>query len=290
MAEALVISSSLLYAVGIASLRRGLVKSNFVSASVTTMIVETIVISVVLLPLLPKTLNLYATMIFLFTGVFSLGVVRLLYFKGMERLGASTNASIFAVYPLIGSFTAVLLLGEKLTPNLLLGTVITVVGAFLVERGSAVYQGSSLRKPSKTAFTYPFTCAVLVGTAWVFRKIALNIYGEPLVGIAIEHLSSLLLYAVLSAVSRDFHRLSSVNRESFKLFWKGGICIIWGFILRFYAVRIGKVAVVVPLMNTSPLFLLFFAHFFLKRLERVTPSLVAGTISVFTGIVLITAF
>lgn len=54
------------------------------------------------------------------------------------------------------------------------------------------------------------------------------------------------------------------------------------------ALRYSQVAVVSSLSAAHPLFALFFTHFFLQHLERVTPRIVAGTLLVVGGVVLVT--
>ena len=55
----------------------------------------------------------------------------------------------------------------------------------------------------------------------------------------------------------------------------------------YFAVQRADVVVVSPIVSSSPLITLFLAHFFLAKLERVTPRLVAGTLLAIVGVVLV---
>ena len=53
------------------------------------------------------------------------------------------------------------------------------------------------------------------------------------------------------------------------------------------ALSIAPVVIVTPVANTSPLFVLLWAHLFLGKLERITLRIVFGTILVVVGVILI---
>ncbi|RLG50176.1 MAG: EamA family transporter, partial [Thermoproteota archaeon] len=72
---------------------------------------------------------MHGVLIFLAAGFLHPGVVRILYFKGMEEVGASANASIFATYPLFSTVIAMLLIGERPQVKVLAGALCVVVGA-----------------------------------------------------------------------------------------------------------------------------------------------------------------
>jgi drug/metabolite transporter (DMT)-like permease len=81
--------------------------------------------------------NIYGFSLFLIAGFISPRLSGLLYLKGMERVGASVNASILASRPIFGSIIASLLLNEELTIETWIGIVCVVLGAVMV--GGAIY-------------------------------------------------------------------------------------------------------------------------------------------------------
>src|SRR5512137_2213548 len=58
--------------------------------------------------------NIMSALLFALSGVLTPGFVRLLYYQGMKKLGASVNSSLLAIYPLYTSLLAVLFLTEIL--------------------------------------------------------------------------------------------------------------------------------------------------------------------------------
>ncbi|MEJ2170602.1 MAG: EamA family transporter, partial [Desulfobacterales bacterium] len=56
----------------------------------------------------------------------------------------------------------------------------------------------------------------------------------------------------------------------------------------FYALSLGDAVIVTPLSSLHPLFVLVLGYFFLDKVERITPGIVAGVCAVITGVLLIT--
>src|SRR5881409_1588712 len=60
---------------------------------------------------------------------------RLLRFVSIEQVGASIATALTNLHPLIASGLAILLLGERVTPPIVAGTVVIVAGAMLLSAG-----------------------------------------------------------------------------------------------------------------------------------------------------------
>lgn len=287
LAEFFALLGGFLFSLVVILVRRNLGESNFVSATVIVTLVGTFVywiISSLFFPL--YNLNPTGIMFFALAGLFT-GVARLNIFKGMEMLGASTNASIFATYPLFGSLFAVLMLSERPSTGILVGMVCIICGVVLIERS---VHGSPLKSASPARMIFPLSAATSLGFAYVLRKMGLNAYNEPLVGIAITYLSSLCFLLFLAALSKTARSSISVNKRNLKLFLKPGLVMCVAQISTYYALIYGDVSTVTPLMNVEPFFVLMLAYLFLKELEKITYKLVLGTLIIVTGVTLITIF
>jgi len=66
-----------------------------------------------------------------------------------------------------------------------------------------------------------------------------------------------------------------------------GLIGSFNLVALFFALSLGKVVVVSPLINTAPLFVLLFSHVFLKGIEKITPFLVIGAIAIVAGSALV---
>ena len=118
------------------------------------------------------------------------------------------------------------------------------------------------------------------------RKEGLNIYNQPLLGVAVGYLTSLIVYLLVVALSKD-NRTSRFSGKDIHLFWKPGVGIAIGWLLSFLALSQEMVSIVAPILQTELLFILFFAYIFLRKLEKVSLKLLASALLIIIGVILI---
>ncbi len=107
----------------------------------------------------------------------------------------------------------------------------------------------------------------------------------PLVGAAIAILSGTLGLSVIGG--RGVKAGFIERRKSVFLLLSSGAVSAGGIISSFFALSQAPVTVVAPLQGISPLFALLWSWLFLGHLEKITRRLVAGSVLVVAGIVLI---
>jgi len=266
-------------------IRKKLNESNYFLATVTVTIIGNIILwPIALICTNLKNVNLQGISFFIIAGVLAPGMTRLFYFKGMEALGVSINASIYATYPLHTSILAVLLLDEIVPTKNWGGVILILIGVMLIERSL----GRSKTEPKmicKKVLLLPLLATLTNASSWLIRKKALIICNEPLLGVAIGYSVSLLLYIFLLI---PYNRWYFINfRKGLRQFWKPSILQIAGWILSFYALNYEKVSIVTPIIDTEPLFILFFAHLYLKGRERLSFRITIGTVLIVIGIMLV---
>ena len=120
----------------------------------------------------------------------------------------------------------------------------------------------------------------------IVRKEALNVYSQPLLGVAIGYTASMLVYLAVMAFSKTSSS-RKFSRPDLQMFWKPGIGIAVGWLLSFLALSQEMVSIVVPLLQTELLFILFFSYLFLQKIEKVNPRLVVSAVLIVLGVVLI---
>jgi len=282
----LALLAALFYSLSMVLVRKSLDKSNFLSVALVITVTGNIILwSLALLFTHLKSVNLEGFLFFAIAGMLAPGVTRLLYYKGMEVVGLSVNASIFAAYPLCSSIFAVLLLRETLSAENWIGIVCIVVGVVLIERNFGKPKTGSERT-LKRSLVFPLLATLTVSLSTIVRKHGLNICNEPLLGVAIGYSSTFLLYLVLSIFS-NCKRGSMFSGKDFRLFWKAGVGMSLAWILSFYALRHERVSIVTSLIQTEPLFILFFTHLYLKELECVSFKLLISALLIVTGVMFV---
>lgn len=267
--------------------RKGLEKSNFFSATLVVTVTGIIILwPLALLFTNLRTVNLEGVLFFVMAGLLAPGIARLLYFKGMQVVGVSVNTSISVAYPLYSSIFAVLLLGENLTLENWVGIVCILAGAVSIQ--------SSLSNPktgperiSKKGLTFPLLASFAVALSLIIMKHGLNIFDEPLLGSAIGNSSTFVLYLPMLISSYTMRGSLRLGKD-FRLFWKAGACLSFGWISSFYALSHERVSIVTSLLVTEPLFVFFFASLYLKELEHISFKLVTGALLIVVGTMLVT--
>jgi len=203
----------------------------------------------------------------------------------METAGISANASIFATYPLYTSITAILLLGETLTAENWIGLACIIAGVIFV--GRTINNGDTQTKSTtKKGLIVPILGSLAIAFSQIVRKEGLNIYNQPLLGVAVGYSTSLIVYLLLLFFS-DGARASRFSRKDLQMFWKPGVGIAAGWLLSFLALSQEMVSIVAPILQTELLFILFFAYIFLRKQEKFSFKLIASALLIVAGVILI---
>ena len=218
-------------------------------------------------------------------GLLTPGLVRLFYYNGLKKLGASVNSSIFSIYPLYTALFAVIFLSEFLSPQNFLGILLIALGVIVVELNFRNANGRG--KPFAGSLVFPVLGGLMLGISAIIRKAALDIFNAPILGVAVAYTFTFLLYTTMIATSKRTRKELSLRRDT-RLFWLAGVGQALSWILSFYALSLEKVSIITPLLSVEPLFVVMLAAVYMREQERVSFKLVTGMILTFVGVVLIT--
>jgi drug/metabolite transporter (DMT)-like permease len=224
----------------------------------------------------------YGSLWFLASGVMDPALGPLFFFLGVARVGVARGATIIACYPFFSIIGAMILLGERPSGWLWVGTLAIVVGV-----GLLAYE----RRPKvagKTGFAFLIFAAFFLGMAHPLRKLGLAVIPSSVVGLAIAPLGALgalLLAAPWLPTGSRFN--PNPKGLTYYLLHSVGNGLALYLILE--ALRVGSVSVVVPLTRTYPLLLLWLAWVFLREKEPITRKLLVGAALIVTGAVVISA-
>ena len=181
--------------------RKNLEKSSYLNVSVTVTIMGAIVLWPFALIFTDfSSVNLEGLLLFMLAGLFAPGIARLLYFKGMNAVGISVNSSIFSAYPLYTSIIAVLVLNEILTLLNWMGLVCIVGGVIFIGH-TMNKDNNNIQQVSKKSIIVPVCGSLLMAFSQIIRKEGLNIYNQPLLGVAVGYTTSLIVYLLVGTVT-----------------------------------------------------------------------------------------
>ena len=281
----LALLSSVAFAASQILIRKNIEQSNYLNTSVTVTIMGNIVLwPLALLFTDFSNLNLEGILFFLVAGFLAPGVARLIYFKGMKTVGISANSTVFSTYPLYTSIIAVTFLGELLTTENWIGLACTLAGVLFI--GKTLNKNSATKHATTKGLLIPVTGSILVAISSIIRKEGLNIYNQPLLGVAVGYTASLCFYLLVLRLTKPDINLQ-YSKNDLKQFWKPGVGIAIGWLLSFFALSQEMVSIIVPLLQTELLFILLFSYIFLRKIEKITITLIAGALLTIIGIILI---
>ncbi len=271
-------------------LKKGLVDSNPLTGMFVSLVVCAPVLTVLALLVVPlDEYSLVGIAYFAAIGLFAPPVVRYLTYIGVDRLGVSRSAPVRSLTPFFAVLLAIVFLGEPLSLHVVLGTVAIFSGASLLTRKERSERAAPTWK--KVDLLFPLAAAVLAGVAANLRRHGLDspILPNPILAAASTAVAALLVFGVYLQLSGKRRELA-FNRSALTFFVLASCCTSVSIVLNLTALKVGNVSAVAPVLASGPLFAIGFSFLLLRKIERVTRTLVAGALLTVTGIELIVFF
>lgn len=282
MTEVFALLASSGFAISHILIRRGLTSSNAFTGSFISIVVSAVALWVVTLFFIPlSSFKSQAVWYFAASGIFAPGLGRIFNFMGIERVGVNRAVPISSSSPLFASTLAVLFVGESWPPQNIIGTSLVVLGLVALSR-----TGKGPGEWRKIDLIYPAMAALSFSIANNLRKLGLIVENLPLMASAVNTTSA-LLFATLLLRAQGGLSVLRFSRRSLPWFLGSGVTNTLAMLSTFHALSHGKVVVVDPLINASPLLTLALSAIFLRDLEVITPGIVFGVICVATGTILV---
>ena len=251
---------------------------------------------------------------FVVAGVLYPALFRLLYYGGIDRIGANVTGAVVAANPAVAGLLAIAFLGERFTAATALGLVAIVGGAGLLQLvdetdgdgGSDDADGESAGTATAPTdvivrevagsdtrdLLYPVGAMVVVGVAYALISFGLDSFPHAVTATAVTQTAGVLTLLAVLVGSGDARRQVGVvsgHRGGMAFFVAAGVVVAVGWLSQFTALGIGSVVVVVPLVNTYPLVIAAVSYGLARQLPR-SPRAVAGIVAIVVGASLMQAF
>lgn len=214
---------------------------------------------------------------FVLAGVMDPASTRVLYYEGIARIGPSVPSAITAGSPAVAAIVAVPVLGESLglPGGIGLAFVVTGIAGLQLVRGDETADASEgqdplldeLRGVSSRDLLYPVAAMVLIGVAFVVVKVGLRTVPDTLTATAATQSAALLSFLTLFVVSPTARgRALDTDRRALFALLAAGVVVALGWFSAFYALRLGTVTTVLPLVSTYPLVVVLLSSFLARDL------------------------
>ena len=275
--------SAVCMAVATILIRQGLRQSNTHTGYWINLVVGASGLWIAVLFLTPGDIGSFRALpFFILSGLVGTVGGRFTRFIGIEKVGASVGSAINNLNPFIAAGLAIVFLGEQVTLPILAATVVIVLGTILLSLSGRQAGFRPLH------LIYPFTAAFCFGVVGVIRKLGLSEAG-PIFGAAVNMTTALIVFTAFLLVSGKA-QLIYCRGESLWYFIAAGVAENTGVCLLIVALSLGQVSAVTPLSGTAPLFVLLLTSLFLRDVEALTARILAGTLLIVAGVILLTAF
>lgn len=211
---------------------------------------------------------------------------RAFYFAGIERVGASRAEPVKGTMPLFATGVAVVVLGETVSVGRIGGIALVVCGVAVLSRELAADAGKTDANPRDLSI--PLVGAFFYGIESTFAKLGFAEGTPILVGLGVKTLVATITFLAYLRWRGALPTGGAFTTDRLRWYLGAGAANTT-FLLAYYgALAVAPVVVVVPILQTSPLFVLVLSYLFLPRLERVTPRLVAAAAIVVVGAIVVT--
>ena len=263
--------------------RFGLRKSNIFAAMLVSYLVSvTCMWSYLIATTSLEFLQSPAMIYYLVSGCMQPLFARALFYQGITRIGVARAGPLRGIEPLFATAIAVAFFHEQPGWLVFVGTILIVASLWLI---------SGRRESGKTwRLIYallPISAALISAISQSLRKQALAIIPDPIVAVAVVTTVSLVLLLAFVMTTGRSEQLK-MKREGFIFFLCAALVASAAQVANFVALARGELSVIIPLLNTTPLFTVFFSALFLRAVETINLRIVLGAASMVAGVILIT--
>ncbi|MDB5904069.1 MAG: family transporter [Betaproteobacteria bacterium] len=220
--------------------------------------------------------HLGAAAIFAVVGVFYPAAVTVLTNESNRLLGPTLTGTVSSSAPLFATGLAVVVLGEELTPQIVIGglTIVAALALMSWRRSTAA--------PAGWRLLLPLSGAALRGLAQTLGKLGLTMWPNPFA-------ATLIGYTVSAAgiwgygLTRPRGAPQPLQKAAVPWFMAAGVLNGSALLLLYHALHVGRVSLVAPLVALYPIFTLLYSALFL-RTEVLTRRLVLGALLAVAGV------
>jgi len=284
LAEITAIFSAMGWAADSVLVRLGLSRSNIFAAMLMSFAVSTACMwSYLIATTSLEFLSSPAMIYFVISGCVQPLLARALFYEGITRIGVARAGPLRGTEPFFATIIGVSFLHEEPGALVYMGTILIMTSLWLI---SGHQDGAARWRLLDTAF--PISAALVSAISQSLRKQGLKILPDPFVAVAIVTTVSLILFLIFVLTTGRAQSLR-MERQSLLFFMAAALLATAAQVLNFVALGRGELSVIIPLLNTTPLFTVLLSVLFLRKVETVNQRIVFGALLMFAGIVTITS-
>ncbi len=227
-------------------------------------------------------LNSPAMIYYLISGSMQPLFARALFYEGITRIGVARAGPLRGSEPLFATAIAIAFFHERPGFLVFLGTILIVGSLWLI---SGRQQGDT--KWHWVDALLPISAGLISAVSQSLRKQALKIIPDPFVAVAVVTTVSLILLLLFALTTKRTSQFR-IPPRSLVFFVCAASLATLAQVANFIALGHGQLSVIIPLVNTTPLFTVLFSAVFLRNIETVNLRILVGAATMVAGVLLIT--
>ncbi|MBI2917279.1 MAG: DMT family transporter [Chloroflexi bacterium] len=221
-------------------------------------------------------------------GILHFSVGRSFNFHAIRLIGASRAVTLSGTSPLITMVFAIAVFGERVTPGIVAGSGLIVLGAGLMARTSGNPGGvPTLADPSlvRRGFALGLVAALCWAITPLLVKGAMMQTNAPVLGSLVSYTAAALVLGSSLASAGPRHNLLNSPPRAVQWFLGAGVASSVAQLLRYWALAVIPVTIVEPLNRTTPLFTLGLGFLINRKVESFDRNTIMGVMLVVVGAV-----
>jgi len=224
-------------------------------------------------------------------GVFTGFIGRVFYYASVQRLGAMRSSAMKRLNPFFSVLLGVLVMGDAISGTMPVGLAM-IASSFVVlvaaawKRGTPAGPQAAAKRSAGLNWGYAYGPISALGysTGYLLRKMGLAEAHDAWLGACVGCLVGALFFLVTAAFNRDYARaVRATFRRPSAWLVAAGVMSSAGQILYFFALNWSTISRVALLGSMEIFVTMFLASVFLRKRERLTPSLLAAAALGFGG-------
>ena len=235
-------------------------------------------------------ITLKSVMAFAGAGLVGTLTGRVVYFEGIQRVGASRSDAIKATMPIIATIVAIVLLGESPSKIHIAGIGAIVVGVWIISLDLIQNKSVEGIANRRMDIIYPIAAAIFFGFEPIFARIGV-LEGTPSqVGVSIKIIFAGFGFLIYFMIKGNMPSIGKIfeNKITAKWYILAGLANTSMMVFYYAAIENSPVVFVVPFLQTSPLFVVIFSYIWLQDIEHISWRLVLGILVMISATILIT--
>lgn len=225
-------------------------------------------------------------------GILHFVIGRALNYTSLRLIGANRAQPLISFNIVIAIVFGLIFLAETMTFYLAAGILAVFFGVILIGSSAEGFtKGTRLGKP---VLLKGVLCGLAAGLCYgispLLIKIGLRELGSPIAGSLVSHLAAGLVVAIVLVNTRYRSHLVNLKKDALTPMLYGGTALAVGQVLRYIALGLVPINVVIPLTTVDTISVPVLSYFINRKIEVFSPKVLGGTFAIMAGIYIILLF